>query len=114
MNKLRTLLTTLGICIGIDSVIIMVSAGEAVQNYISRQFLSIGPDLVYILPAGALDFGRGDPQSNGQSASFSSLTTRDIAKLEDSFNMPNVKQVIPELEMNRTTEYGSSQVSGQV
>ncbi len=114
MNKLRTLLTTLGICIGIASVIIMVSAGEAVQNYISRQFMSIGPDLVYVLPSGALDLGRGDPQSNGQSASFSSLTMRDVAKLEDPFNMPNVKMVIPELEMMRTTEYGSSQIRGQV
>src|SRR5215813_4728388 len=78
MNKLRAVLTTLGICIGITSVIVMVSAGEAVQNYITGQFLLIGPDLVYVLPAGALDLSRGDPNSNGTSASFSSLTMHDL------------------------------------
>ncbi len=116
VNKLRALLTTLGICIGIASVIVMVSAGEAVRNYVSQQFMSIGPDLVYVLPADTMNLARAanSMSSNSLSASFSSLTMKDVEKLQDPANVSNVKAVLPELEIMRTTEYGSSQVRGLV
>ncbi len=115
-NKLRALLTTLGICIGIASVIVLVSAGEAVQNYIAQQFLSVGPDLIYILPSSSANLSQAfnSVSSNGQSAEFSPLTIKDAELLRDPLNVPGVKMVEPALQLVRTTEYGSSQVRSQL
>ncbi len=115
-NKMHAILTTLGICIGIALVIILVSTGEAVQNYVAQQFMSIGPDLIYVMPADSMNLARAasSQTSNSLSAAFSSLTMKDVERLREPFNVPNIKAVIPELEIIRTTEYGSNQVRGQV
>ncbi|MCC7446324.1 MAG: ABC transporter permease [Anaerolineae bacterium] len=115
-NKMRALLTTLGICIGIALVIILVSTGEAVQNYVTQQFMSVGPDLVFVMPADSMNLARQADSitSNSMSAAFSSLTMRDVQRLREPFSVPNVKAVIPELELMRITEYGPNQIRGMV
>ena len=50
-NKLRAGLTTLGIGIGIASVVVLISLGQSVQLYVSNQFLSAGSNLAFILTA---------------------------------------------------------------
>ena len=63
-NKLRAALTTLGIGIGIGAVIILISLGNAAQDYINRQFLGTGADLVTINSSNSGGFGgRGDTAS---------------------------------------------------
>ena len=58
-NKLRALLTTIGIGVGIAAVIVLVSLGNAVQGYLTRQFLSVGSDLIYVRSApSAQGFGQ--------------------------------------------------------
>ena len=49
--KLRTFLTMLGIMIGVAAVVMMVSAGQAVQNRITETFASMGSNLILIGPA---------------------------------------------------------------
>lgn len=49
-NKVRTLLTGLGIIIGIASVIVIISAGAGAQSLIVNQLNSIGTNLIGILP----------------------------------------------------------------
>ncbi|HVO41824.1 MAG TPA: ABC transporter permease, partial [Aggregatilineales bacterium] len=91
-NKMRALLTTLGIGIGIASVIILISLGNSVQNYVSRQFMSAGSDVVYVMPATTF----GAPMGAGRGGMLSSsLTERDLALISDPFNVPNVKTVAP-------------------
>ena len=46
--KLRTFLTMLGIMIGVAAVVMMVSAGQAVQNRITETFASMGSNLILI------------------------------------------------------------------
>lgn len=50
LNKARTLLTGLGIIIGIASVIVIISAGIGAQSLIVNQLNSIGTNLIGILP----------------------------------------------------------------
>ncbi len=50
-NKLRALLTTFGIGIGIAAVIVLVSLGNAVQDYVTKQFMGVGYDLIYVRSA---------------------------------------------------------------
>ncbi len=49
-HRLRSLLSTLGIAIGIGSVIVLTSIGEGTRVYILRQFTQFGTNLVSINP----------------------------------------------------------------
>lgn len=49
-NKLRTLLTTLGILIGITSVILLISFTLGLKKYIADEMNSLGSNLVMVLP----------------------------------------------------------------
>lgn len=56
-NKLRSFLTSLGIIIGISSVIIIMSVGAGAQSLIVNQVSSIGTDLLGILPGASEEDG---------------------------------------------------------
>ena len=49
-NRMRSLLTSLGIIIGVGSVIIMVAVGEGTQQEIERRISSMGVNLLQIMP----------------------------------------------------------------
>jgi putative ABC transport system permease protein len=48
VHKLRTILTTLGILIGIATVITMISIIEGVNHFVYKSFGSVGSDVIYI------------------------------------------------------------------
>jgi putative ABC transport system permease protein len=50
VNKGRSILTSLGIVIGISAVIAMVSSGKSVQNWLDDRLGSIGKNLILIRP----------------------------------------------------------------
>jgi putative ABC transport system permease protein len=56
-NKMRSILTMLGIIIGITAVMIVLSVGESVQGLILNEVKSIGSNLVGILPGHAEENG---------------------------------------------------------
>ena len=56
-NKVRSLLTMLGIIIGITAVIIVLSVGESVQGLILNEVKSIGSNLIGVLPGKANENG---------------------------------------------------------
>jgi len=49
-NRMRSLLTSLGIIIGVGSVIVMVAVGDGSQAQISRQIASMGTNLLMVRP----------------------------------------------------------------
>ncbi len=63
--KMRTFLTMLGIMIGVAAVVMMVAAGQTVQNEITKTFDSMGTNLIIIGPGetvtGGVRGGRGRP-----------------------------------------------------
>lgn len=63
--KMRTFLTTLGIMIGVAAVVLMVAAGQTVQNTINESFESMGGNLIIIVPgqsvSGGVRTARGRP-----------------------------------------------------
>ncbi len=63
--KMRTFLTMLGILIGVAAVVMMVAAGQTVQNEITKTFDSMGTNLIIIGPgetvSGGVRGGRGRP-----------------------------------------------------
>lgn len=62
-NKLRSLLTMLGVIIGIFSVITLTSISEGIKQEVISQVESLGANTIYVLP-GKVNIG---PPQNGQS-----------------------------------------------
>ena len=76
-NKMRTLLTMLGIVIGVGAVIIMVAVGQGAQRGIENQINALGTNLL-IVTAGSSNQGG---VSQGAQA-FNRLTVEDAEKLK--------------------------------
>ena len=49
-NKVRTALTSLGIMIGVLSVVLLIALGLGLKNYLKQQFESLGANLIIIFP----------------------------------------------------------------
>lgn len=56
-NKVRTFLTSLGILIGVMSVVLLIAFGIGLKNYIQSQFQSLGTDLVIVVPGKIISGG---------------------------------------------------------
>lgn len=54
-NKIRAFLTMLGIIIGVFSVIILVSVGAGLRNFITNQFKNLGSNIIIVMPGKLLD-----------------------------------------------------------
>jgi putative ABC transport system permease protein len=87
-NRMRSLLTTLGIVIGVASVIALVSIGRGTQAKIEGQIATLGTNLITIRPGRATSFG----VSKGAS-SLNTLTMEDIDRIEE--DAPSVAHVTP-------------------
>ena len=62
-NRLRSLLTMLGVIIGVFSVVILTSIGEGVKRQVTSQVESLGANLLYVLPGKAAIRLAGNSQS---------------------------------------------------
>ena len=75
-NPLRSLLTMLGIIIGVSAVIVMISISAGTEAAIEAEITGLGSNLVYIQAA----FGRGGP---GQQASSGGLVFDDATAIAE-------------------------------
>lgn len=64
-NKVRTILTSLGILIGVSSVVLLMAFGLGLKAYIKNQFESLGINLVMAMPGKLLSEGGGFEQGGG-------------------------------------------------
>ncbi len=83
-NKSRTLLTTLGVIIGVTSVILLTSIGNGLKIYVNQQFESLGSNTVYVSP-GKIFSDSGGFNSGGANASSmisTSFTQKDLNNLK--------------------------------
>ena len=76
-NKMRTLLTMLGIVIGVGAVIVMVAVGNGAQTMIKRQISSLGTNLIIVMPGSGVMGG-----ANQGAGTFNKLTLADAEKLK--------------------------------
>jgi putative ABC transport system permease protein len=107
-NRLRSLLTMLGITIGVAAVIILVAVGHGSEVAVQNQIENLGTNLVTIMPGG-FGFGRG---SGGTQSSFTQLTLKDVKALEDPNAAPDVESVTPLVNASSVTlSFGSATYS---
>ena len=111
-NKMRALLTMLGIIIGVASVIAMLAIGEGSRRSITEEMSSVGSNLVMIMP----DFQRRGGVSLGASNSmvlkYSEVTAIRNEAASISLVSPSVNasgQVIYGNQNTQTSIYGISE-----
>lgn len=74
-NRSRSILTTLGVIIGVSAVILLVSIGSGIQQFVNEQFEQLGVNTITILP-GKVSFGQGG--GGVPSFSTSKLGTKEV------------------------------------
>lgn len=81
-NKGRTFLTSLGILIGVMSVVLLMAAGAGLKEYIQQQFESMGSNLLYVMPGNMFGEG-GTGLKGGAGGSMTPIfEERDIVALK--------------------------------
>jgi putative ABC transport system permease protein len=88
-NKIQTLLTTLGIVIGVSAVIAMVSLGQGASKLVQDQMASMGTNVLQVMPAAPRGAG-GARLSSDQSVA---LTDADVEAIQQE--VPTVAAASP-------------------
>jgi len=83
-NKLRSLLTMLGVIIGVAAVIVMISVSAGTEASIADQINSLGTNLIFV--RGSFSRGGFGPGGPGQGARSGGLTFDDAAAIDESVN----------------------------
>lgn len=114
-NKSRSILTILGIVIGITAIIIVMSIGQGAQNLILGQIAGLGATTISIDPG-----RKPDGPSSFAEVYTDSLKPRDIEALRKSSNVQGLKIISPnviipssivfENETERATVMGTAEV----
>ncbi len=97
-NALRSVLTLLGIVIGVGAVIAMVTIGTGASQKVQENLAKLGSNML-IVRAGQSTFG---PGSNNDARAFEE---RDVAALKA--NLSGVRGVAPSAQRNAKTVYGA-------
>src|SRR3989344_1607601 len=103
-GKMRSILTVLGVVIGIASVIILMSIGQSAQNLILNQVQSIGSNLIIVIP-GAPSNGRFSSPAAAQGIVITSLKQQDIDSLQRE---PTIDYAVPEVRGQAEVVYGNN------
>ena len=100
-NRLRSLLTMLGIIIGVGSVVLMVSVGRSFERYILEQVESFSSNLIELYPTGFEKFGR----------TVDSVTFSDYEAVK---RLTTVESVAPVIFVTEKVVYGTEEISPMI
>lgn len=106
-NKLRSMLTMLGIIIGVAAVIAMVGIGNGASASITSQIQGLGSNLLIISPGQSNSGG-----VKGGAGSLTTLTMEDVPKVQNAG--PAVKAVAPVTNLSAQVVYGAGNTSTSI
>ena len=98
-QRMRSFLTTLGITVGIASVVLLTSLGEGVHRFVLSEFTQFGTNLIGVTPGKATTAG----MSGGIISNVRPLSMDDAAALK---RIPNIIAVAPVVQGNAAVEFG--------
>ena len=96
-NVFRTMLTLLGIVIGVASVIAMLAIGDGAKREVLDRVSGLGTNLLLVRP--------GAPNQRGQGGSIATMMPEDADAIAA---LPNVLAAVPELGGNVTIRFGNA------
>ena len=95
-NLFRTILTLLGIVIGVGSVITMLAVGDGARQSVMDRISSLGSNLLLVRPGGASRGGKG--------GGIATLIPDDVEAIA---RLPNVLAAVPEMGGGVTVRFGN-------
>jgi putative ABC transport system permease protein len=100
VNRLRTVLTMLGMVIGVGAVVLMLAIGQGTQHTVNQSIASMGSNLLVVMPgaatSGGMRFGGGTTPT---------LTIKDAEALA---TLPSLKAVAPIYTGSAQLGFGSN------
>ncbi|HSW48340.1 MAG TPA: ABC transporter permease [Candidatus Saccharimonadales bacterium] len=96
-NKLRSMLTTLGIIIGVFAIILLVSIGTGLQTSITGQISGLGSNLIFVVP------GNINGQRSPGGVLPNKLVLNDAKNL--SLKLKEIAYVAPAVQQTTTIKY---------
>ncbi len=116
VNRSRSFLTALGVIIGVASVILLVSVGSGLKDFITGQMQDMGSNLIMIVP-GDIDIEGAGAGGEAASGAFSSITASKL-KLSDAVeierSLPQIKDTAAMVMAPGLASYKSETFTGQV
>jgi putative ABC transport system permease protein len=100
-NLLRSALTTLGIIIGVGSVIVMVAVGSGARSEIDRQINALGTNMLVVFPGSTRVLGR-----SGGAGTRLPLTEGDLQAVRDK--VPDVTAISGYLSGSAQVVFGNA------
>ena len=107
-NKMRSILTMLGIIIGVAAVIALMSVGKGVQLMVAEQLQSAGSNLLIVMPGNLKNAQPGDPRLTRPS---NPLTNGDWMAIRDPLHVPHLVAVVPNAAGQASIDYGKNTLS---
>ena len=104
-NRLRSLLTMLGIIIGNASVITLVGVGRGAQNLAESQLSNLGANVLFVVP------GNNDTRRRGV-AFPKTLVLEDAKAIKEQ--VPSVKRVAPQITTSEVIQYQSKSTAASI
>lgn len=106
-NKGRTVLTSLGIIIGVTSVILLTAIGAGIQVYIQKQFEDLGSNLVIVTPGQVFNRQGGFRAQDRQTVITQTFTEKDLRNLQEDLGERG--EVLPNIQLQETAKYRDKQ-----
>lgn len=103
LNRVRSMLTVLGIMIGIASVSLTVGLGQGAQQQVRDQISALGSNLLIVSPGSSTSGG-----VRGGFGSATTLTRSDAQALADASVAPDVAAVAPVVTSSQVLTYGDT------
>ncbi|MEA3355058.1 MAG: ABC transporter permease [Patescibacteria group bacterium] len=111
-NKIRTLLTSLGITIGVMSVVLLNALGLGLKNFLKKQFESLGSNLIMVMPGNAFNDEEGIGNTFGPGLIGGvSFDEKDYQLLK---KIPEADYTVPIFFKSITLEYNGKKQLGYV
>ena len=104
-NRLRSLLTMLGIVIGNASVITLVGVGRGAQNLAEAQLSNLGANVLFVVP------GNNDTRRRGV-AFPRNLVIEDSDAIAEQ--VPSVKEVAPQISSSEVIQTGAQSATSSI
>ncbi len=108
-NKLRTLLTALGIIIGVAAVVALMAIGNGSTATITASITANGANLLTVRSGASSSGG-----VRGAVGGAQTLTTTDAAALADTANVPDASMISPEYSSNGQLVAGSYNTNASI
>ena len=108
-NKGRTFLTSLGILIGVMSVVLLTAAGLGLKKYIQQQFESFGSNTLRVVPGTVIQ--NGQFRTGGSSVGSIRFDEKDFANLK---RIRTIEAIAPVFSTSSEIIYGKNKEFGDL